>query len=579
MNKFLILVLLISANIAHANQTCEQEFQNIPDGPEKTRAIGLCMQHQAAQQNLQNNNQNSNNVPYNDCRQTLSLMPGPVELPATQLPAQYCEQVCVDATPNTPPAPSTSVSWSGTGIPATHTAKLQLCRGYEGIANRLGSSLAAVDRKESHDRKIFCVQKSGITADWESCTSALSMYNSIVIAEAAMQVFQGVQQNRAEGQAQDQYAQRAASGDAQNAAYDAQIAQVNSAKQLNQQQAMAYTTAVAALYSKIQSWIKEDKQTFIQKGCGTARTPAQNEQAPAQTKVYASVESASPQENCVSSAEQAFDPYKGFIYANRDAKAAFTTAAMMFAAKAIAAGIKASQLGNIAKKVEESKKQTENPYDAPTFEYCKVNNLDPKCAGPSTVTSGSGLQDGGFSFGEGFGNNAFNPIGEEDTLGGVEPLPLPGDEVVPDASNPFTDDAKVANGILDPAAAASLQPGTAGGNGSGGAPGLGGGSASLGNDTPGMDDSKKENDIKANKADGKYNIAGGGAFQAIKPMKDENPFANLFDGKGGGKLEEDRSIASGDIDGQDSGLFSKISRRYGQVQADKRIEAKNLDAE
>ncbi len=59
-------------------------------------------------------------------------------------------------------------------------------------------------------------------------------------------------------------------------------------------------------------------------------------------------------------------------------------------------------------------------------------------------------------------------------------------------------------------------------------------------------------------------------------MKDDNPFANLFDGKGGGKLEEDRSIAS-EIDGQDSGLFSKISKRYGLIQADKRIEAKNLE--
>lgn len=266
------------------------------------------------------------------------------------------------------------------------------------------------------------------------------------------------------------------------------------------------------------------------------------------------------------------------MVANKQAKGAFTTAVMMFAAKGIQAGIAANQLGNIAKKVEEAKKQTETPYDAPTFDRCMVNSLDPACKTPGTITSGSGLQDGGFSFGEGFGNNAFNPIGEEDTLGGVEPLPL-SDQVVPDASNPFVDDAKTASGILDPAGAASIQPGGAGGGGGGGAPGLGGGSASLGNDTPGVDESKKENDIKANKADGKYNLAGGGAFQAIKPMKDDNPFANLFDGKGGGKLEEDRSIASGDIDGQDSGLFSKISKRYSQIQADKRIEAKNLDPE
>jgi hypothetical protein len=44
-----------------------------------------------------------------------------------------------------------------------------------------------------------------------------------------------------------------------------------------------------------------------------------------------------------------------------------------------------------------------------------------------------------------------------------------------------------------------------------------------------------------------------------------------------GGVEEERSIASGDIDGKASGLFEKISRRYTQIQADKRIEAKNLE--
>lgn len=250
---------------------------------------------------------------------------------------------------------------------------------------------------------------------------------------------------------------------------------------------------------------------------------------------------------------------------------------MELVAKGIQAGIAAKQLGNIAKNVEEAKNSTEDPYNPATFQYCQVNTTDPRCAGATTRTSGSGIADGGFNLGDGFGSNAFNPLGDPEQLGNGELPPLATGDTVADASNPFVDDAKKASDILDPAAAASAGAANPGGGGAGGAPGApGGGSASLGNDTPGADDSKKETDIKPNKADGKYNIAGGGAFQAIKPMKEDNPFANLFGDKSG-KLEEDRSIASGDIDGQDSGLFSKISKRYSQVTADKRIEAKNLE--
>lgn len=596
MNKLLVISILIFVNIANANtQSCEKQFEGIEDGEGKTNGLQKCRDNEVALRNLQNNdqkNRNSNNVPYNDCKQVLTAKPSTIIVPLKESPIfNLCntskdgKEACTPTKGNTPDE-TAPVSWKGEAIPTNLNSQLELCRGYEGIASRLGASLEMVDRKESQDRKIFCVQKSGITADWESCTSALSMYNSIVVAEAAMQIFQGVQQNSAQNKAQDQFNQRAANGDGQNAAYDAQVASVNSAKQLNQQQAAAYAAAVAALYSKVQSWIKEDKQAFFNKGCGgSPLTEAQKKAAEAaaaaakgQPKVYATKDAASKQANCMTAAEQGFDPYKGFIFANRDAKAAFTTAAMMYAAKAIAAGIKASQLGNIAKRVEEAKKQTENEFDAPTFERCQVDPTNPACAGPVTRTNGSGLQEGGFGFGDSFGNNAFTPVGEEEKLGDIAPLPLPGDNSVAGVTNPFVDDAKAASGILDPAGAASVQPGGAGGGGGGGgASAPGGGSASLGNDTPGADDSKKENDIKANKADGKYNLAGGGAFQAIKPMSNENPFANLFDGKSGGKLEEDRSIASEDIDGQGSEIFTKISKRYGQVQADKRIEAKNLE--
>lgn len=581
MKIILVIITAILPQFVFAECETAQEQNERPDycAALRTRQNQSNQNSNNGNGNGNGNNRNGNNVPYNTCDQHYTRARSAIGPRTVAAPTQYytSENAAPATITPTIPAPVPAPTWAG--IEATLNPDLKICRGYDAIAGNLGASLGATEDMSSQDRKITCVQKSGITADWESCKSALSMYNAIIVAEAAMQVFQGVQQNSAQNKAQDQYNQRAANGDAQNAAYDAQVATVNSAKALNQQQATAYAAAVAALYSKIQSWIKESEEALLQKGCGQSG-PARAAPRPATPtpELFASVEAVPTQGNCVDSAKRAYSQYKGFVFANRDAKAAFTTAAMMFAAKAIAAGIKASQLGDIAKKVTEAKKQTEDQYDAPTFERCQLTPNDPACAGAITKTSGSGLQDGGFGFGDSFGNNAFSPIGDEEKLGDIAPLPLPGGETVADVSNPFADDAKNASGIIDPAGAASVQPGAAGGGaGGGGAPGAGGGSASLGNDTPGVDDSKKENDIKANKADGKYNIAGGGAFQAIKPMKDDNPFANLFDGKGGGKLEEDRSIASGDIDGQDSGLFSKISKRYGQVQADKRIEAKNLE--
>lgn len=581
MNKLLVLTVLISfSHLAIANCDKSDSEADKKDCLAKAEAI----RSQPGGNN--SNNNGANNFPYNDCQQIYdSVKPVPLPIAAAVDNAAAIGASAVVPilyfTPNTPkgvPTNATPAS-SEKALPPASIDSVVKCRALENISIALGAqSLRDTDIKTSQDKKITCVKRSGITADWQSCTSAVSMYDTILVAEAAMQVFQGVQTNKVQTQAQNDFDQRSRAGDGQNAAFDAQTASVNSAKALNEQQAAAYAAAVAALYSKIQSWIKETPEAFSQKGCGA--TVAVKAPADPQLKLYQDKDSVPRPSGtaCVPHAQQALSDHRAFVFANSQAKGQLTTQAMMFAAKAIAAGIKASQLGNIAKRVEEAKQQTENEFDAPTFERCQVDPTNPACAGPVTRTNGSGLQEGGFGFGDSFGNNAFTPIGEEEKLGDIAPLPLPGEDSVAGVSNPFVDDAKAASGILDPAGAASVQPGAAGGGGGGGgASAPGGGSASLGNDTPGADDSKKENDIKANKADGKYNLAGGGAFQAIKPLSNENPFANLFDGKSGGKLEEDRSIASGDIDGQDSGLFSKISKRYGQVQADKRIEAKNLE--
>lgn len=463
------------------------------------------------------------------------------------------------------------------------------CRALEVATEKVaaGGFEADPERAASQDQKIWCVKKTGFTADWESCKSALGMYNAIVVMEAGLMLSQQVRSNNSQQNTNQELAQRSAQGDTQNAAFDAAIRQNQLASNLNKEQAMAYTGAVAALGSKIASWVKTDVAGLQAKFCGQASRPnpspthpTLNDRfviQPATTPIGFTDRKALPVD-CANAIRFARTQHPEDMIANNMAKGAFTTAAMMFAMKGVIAGIKANQFGNLAKAVEQTKDSTEDPYNPATFARCDLTPNDPACLGPSVVTPGSGLQDGGFSFGDTFGNSGFSPVGDPEDMTTGEPGPLAGDAVVPGTANPFADDAKVASGILDPAAAASIQPGGGAGGGAGGGGGApGGGSASLGNDTPGMDDSKKESDIKANKAAGNYALGGGAGFSAVKGMKEENPFANLFDGKGGGKLEEDRSIASGDIDGKDSGIFAKISKRYNQVQADKRIEAKNLE--
>ena len=610
----LFLLMFISIPFAMAQNGQQQDCNQEPEGD----ARNLCLYRQAAsggQRQQQQSQQISGNA--QRCltlfgksaatvtQRTQTQQPQQTQQQGqqqTQQPQQTATQnqqqfsasggseVVVNGTPvwpslQGPAVPGTQAS-PQPAISASEVALAASCRARQVTAAAAGSSsLEATAKQQSMDGRITCVKAAGYTVDYQSCMNAMSMYNNVKIAESALFIAQSVQANNNQQQVQEQTTQRVATGDGQNAIYDAQISQAQKASQLNQQKAAAYAAAVVALGSQVAGWISTDPAKAAQKLCrgnitqlgGEPLVGAAPESTTPNTK-YAKPDAVPAPKSCQTAIVMTAERFSDEVFANRQAKAAFITATMELVAKGIQAGIAANQLGNIAKKVEEAKKATEDPYNPATFDYCSVNAADPKCAGGATRTAGSGLQDGGFSFGDSFGNNAFNPLGDEETLGNDPLAPLAGNETVADVNNPFADDAKKASGILDPAAAASIQPGQAGGGGGGGgAPGAGGGSASLGNDVPGVDESKKESDIKANKADGKYSDVSAGGFQAIKPLKEDNPFANLFGGGAGGKLEEDRSIASGDIDGQDSGLFAKISKRYGQVQADKRIEAKNLD--
>jgi hypothetical protein len=413
--------------------------------------------------------------------------------------------------------------------------------------------------KNSMDGKITCKEKASYTQDLEECEKALKYYNAVVVAETAMNLQQTVRTDLKNQSIQKKAQAEMAQGQSQTSMFDAASASNNHQKSMQQEKMLAYAGAVAALVAAHRMFPSIEKVR-------EEKCPA----APKDPKITPEI--------CASQ----MNKNKGAIIANDDAKNQLMTAIMEFTAKGVAAGIAMGQYGNAAKQIEAAKSSITDEQQDMMMEACVLNPTDPACSKQRNLVSGQSISSGDFGAGDMGANSSFNLGADSEVvpeMGGETNL----DENAPIAgvNSPFVDDAKLAKGILDPASAAQMQAsGGAAGGGGGGGGGLGGGGASLGSDLNGANkDGDKEAQIKTNKVSGAYAQGGGAGYKGVGKSKDDaNPFASLFDAKGnGGGVEEDRSIASGDIDGAASGLFQKISKRYNQIQADKRIEAKNLE--
>jgi hypothetical protein len=427
----------------------------------------------------------------------------------------------------------------------------------------------------SQDKRIQCQKVGDFTLDWKSCKSGLDAYNMIVIADAALDLTQKIRTQQQNQQMSQQVAARSAQGDMQNAALDASIQANNSLANMNKEKAAAYMAAVGLLGSKIAGW-QGKSDGALGKIC-SSNPPKSAVPLPPNSVLNPNVKNFLPEKKtCLEALQKVRN--SDAVFANESAKAQLVGAFMEYMQKAAAAGMAAKQLSNIAKAVEQVKQGTETN-EPSTFDRCVVAPNDPACQTPGSRTPAQEYAGGDFSV-DGLGSNMIggNPLEDTEIKMG-DPTALP--DKVGDASSPFADKAKDADGILNPAPAASLGSGAANGMQSGAMGGMGGrgggaGGAALGNDLKGPE-TPKQNDVKANQVGGAYKFTGGQGFKAVAASKDNNPFSSLFDSKSQGGLEEDRSIASDDIGGKDSGLFMRISKRYGKVQSDKRIEALNLE--
>lgn len=410
-------------------------------------------------------------------------------------------------------------------------------------------------RRQSLDGAIQCSMPASFTIDYNACVSASKLYDGVRVAEKAMDMQQQVRTQNNAKKAQAEAMKKAAEGDMQTGVLDAGISNHDHMKGMMKEKIAAYMIAVGLLSKSLISFPGDKKARQICK----------------------SSQSEVPGQTC----EQTVNASKSSIVANGSTKMALVTAIAEFTAKGVAAKMAMDRHDNASEAIAKAKQPFEEEPADLMLERCQFNPADPACITPGERVSGGEIERGEFSLGGG-GNNAFNLNPEAGEFGevGAETNLGEGNEIA-SINNPFADDAKRANDILNPADAAQVQAtgGAAGGGGGGVGGGLGGGGASLGSDLAAADkEGDKEPSIKAGKVSGLYGAVGGGGYRGIARSKEKaNPFASLFDKKGAaGGAVVDGSIPA-DIAGKASGLFQKISKRYSRIHADKRIEARNLE--
>lgn len=442
--------------------------------------------------------------------------------------------------------------------PAQVPAEIVTCQDLQHLSGGAGAQIRSfgndMESEVSLDGAIVCRKPASYTIDFEGCKNAVKYYNAVFLADKAMGMQQAVRTNLKGQSVNQQTQQRMAQGDSQGAAFDGATELQEHGRNINREKVLTYVSAVGALTAAWRAIPGENKALYDCTGDNR------------------------PQNDCANSINIRD------VRANKDAVGAIQVAMAGYAAKAFAAQMALKRNEQAIATINKARQPFEELGSDLMLERCQFNPADPACQTAGNRVKGQTFRPGDFNVGGPGTNNSFNMNPEEGTFGevGAETDLGGGTTEIADMNNPFAEDARVASDILNPAGAADVQAqGGAGGGGGGvGGGGLGGGGASLGSDLSGENkDSNQDPKIKTGKVSGAYAAAGGGGYKGIaRGKEDKNPFADLLKDKGpSGGVVEDRSIASGDIDGKASGLFQKISKRYNQIHADKRIQANNLE--
>ena len=264
------------------------------------------------------------------------------------------------------------------------------------------------------------------------------------------------------------------------------------------------------------------------------------------------------------------------VFANQEVKEALYykgAEKLMEAALATLTGLQLDkQAKDINKIKEEYDKFFQDDVAMPTYEptnYCEANPSAPSCGGSNRVTDSSenfgsiGFQNSGggnFSF-----NNAV-PDGytpdEKLTEAEKEARDRLGNIMAPNGSKGNNDFKKVGE-----ASGSSASKVTGGGGGGGGAGGGGGSVASA----PKKPESKSNNNFGMKKTSAKRSGGGSVKYQSggsVAKNKSKNAFDGLLDR---GRRRDVATTTLENVSPATSKLFEKISKRYNQVSADKRL--------
>ncbi|MDD4973168.1 MAG: hypothetical protein PHY93_02400 [Bacteriovorax sp.] len=268
-------------------------------------------------------------------------------------------------------------------------------------------------------------------------------------------------------------------------------------------------------------------------------------------------------------------------------KAKLAAVGINVATDAVMAGLMAKRAGDIDNAI--AKIDAFKPIDplAPAADnlqttYCQQNPGDAKCLTGGLERTFDAMGDNVITFGEGGTGTVYaNNI---PTLDGTTGTP---NAVNPTTRNSITGAGSVISaaqqkgGLMDTAAKATVTKGTApaagggGGGSGGGGSGGGGGGAPAGQQAGGVSSAIAGKAPSYGGGSGTLSMMGGYGIKGKSTAKDDsNPFGKLFnkDGNKSGSLDfPGRSPASSKVGNKADNLFEMISKRYTNVNNDKRL--------
>lgn len=375
--------------------------------------------------------------------------------------------------------------------------------------------------------------------DYPACKSFFVWYQALMAGEQGLSAFNTYEQGQTNSQVQRDMTRSIATGETQTVGFDA-ARQTYGAAASREDRIMAFQASKgAAILAQLQSF--PDASNVVGKCGGTA---------------------------CCQLFGTLPTGQKAAFFPNAALKSQMTAEVARAMGSAVAAKLRADAARAQANMAQQAKQQLlDNTAGGDTglITFCQTNPADPRCAPSAGVIGGFNPGSFGSSFtGANLGTDGLDfAAGAETTDVGVgatddsQPTPVEGIGGV-------NTDVAGAKDTFDAPSGGPAKVGAATGGGGGGGAAANASAPGLSKD-PGVQEDKKQADLKITNAGASYNGAAysGGAWRPGAGKKEgvaENPFSALF-----GKAA-DRGPAATEIDAQASDLFTKISNRYGEVQ-------------